>query len=188
MKLRAFACNDKNAWDGLCGMIVFATDHSEAKQIFRDAIGKITDRPEWTDIECKLEPKADEFSINFPNGFIDWDSVIGQRAYRCLGWILNEASTCDSCGFFESDDLPESTLEETEDGWMECAECRAENKTSEQDHAMVTRDGYEVPLIGIPAEATLQECDLCHGGPFPIRELEFNGSQMLCEKCRKEIQ
>lgn len=49
-------------------------------------------------------------------------------------------------------------------------------------HATVTRDGYEVPLIGIPESAVMGECDLCHES-FAISKLEFNGTQMLCGKC-----
>ena len=52
-------------------------------------------------------------------------------------------------------------------------------------HATAHRDGHDVPLIGIPPEATLEECDLCHDR-FPLREIEFNGRQNLCKKCRKE--
>lgn len=48
---------------------------------------------------------------------------------------------------------------------------------------MVEREGFRVPLIGIPPSAVLQECDLCHE-EFPIREMEFSNGQMLCKKCR----
>lgn len=51
-------------------------------------------------------------------------------------------------------------------------------------HATVTRDGYEVPLIGILESAVMGECDLCHES-LPISKLEFNGTQMLCAKCRE---
>lgn len=50
---------------------------------------------------------------------------------------------------------------------------------------MVSRDGFEVPLIGIPAESALDTCDLC-GNWFPLRELEWTGKQNLCVKCRKD--
>lgn len=53
------------------------------------------------------------------------------------------------------------------------------------DHATVSRDGYTVPLIGIPAAATNSECDLCHD-TFHITELAWSGSQMLCKRCRKD--
>jgi len=51
-------------------------------------------------------------------------------------------------------------------------------------HATVQRDGFEVPLIGIPESAVMGECECCHD-TLPISKLEFNGKQMLCPKCRK---
>jgi len=52
-------------------------------------------------------------------------------------------------------------------------------------HATVARDGFDVPLIGIPVEAVLDECQLC-GDVYPIRELAFSpAGQLLCSKCRK---
>jgi formylmethanofuran dehydrogenase subunit E len=52
-------------------------------------------------------------------------------------------------------------------------------------HATVTRDGYEVPLIGIPPEATLQACDRCNR-LFPLREVELTDRGILCKQCREE--
>lgn len=52
-------------------------------------------------------------------------------------------------------------------------------------YATVKRDGFTVPLIRIPSDATVGECDLC-GNWKSIFELEFNGKQMLCKKCREE--
>jgi len=53
------------------------------------------------------------------------------------------------------------------------------------DHAIVEREGFKVPLIGIPTESVLQECDCCYEEK-PIREVELSETgQMLCEKCRK---
>lgn len=51
--------------------------------------------------------------------------------------------------------------------------------------ATVKREGFEIPLIGIPKAAVLEECELCHD-EFPLGEVEFNGIQMLCVKCRKQ--
>lgn len=50
-------------------------------------------------------------------------------------------------------------------------------------HALVMLDGCSVPLIGIPPAAVLELCDLC-GDEFPTLEVELQGSQMLCRKCR----
>jgi hypothetical protein len=53
-----------------------------------------------------------------------------------------------------------------------------------EDHAQVEREGFKVPPIGIPPDAVLQECDLCHAS-FPLREVEMNDAgQMLCKRCR----
>lgn len=52
-------------------------------------------------------------------------------------------------------------------------------------HAEVKVDGMLIPLIGIPPDATLEECDLCHDIK-PIWELTFNGQQFLCERCSKQ--
>ena len=51
-----------------------------------------------------------------------------------------------------------------------------------EDHASVDREGYTVPLIGIPPQAVLDECDLCHD-ELPVRDLEYDGRQLLCKKC-----
>jgi len=52
------------------------------------------------------------------------------------------------------------------------------------DHAIIEREGFKVPLIGIAPEAALQECDCCHE-VFPMRQIQLSESgQMLCEKCR----
>lgn len=55
---------------------------------------------------------------------------------------------------------------------------------AEQKHATVVRDGFTVPLIGIPPEAVLQACDCC-GEETPLSQTVFTGSQTLCPKCNK---
>jgi hypothetical protein len=50
-------------------------------------------------------------------------------------------------------------------------------------NAMVERDGFKVPLLGIPVTAVLQECDCCHN-EFALRDVELVGPQVLCRKCR----
>lgn len=49
-------------------------------------------------------------------------------------------------------------------------------------HATVPRDGFVVPLIGIPEAATVEQCDLC-GEDIPLRQSIFTGSQILCPRC-----
>jgi hypothetical protein len=54
------------------------------------------------------------------------------------------------------------------------------------DHALVEREGFRVPLIGVAPAAMLQECDCCHD-EFPLREVALAESgQLLCGKCRAE--
>lgn len=50
-------------------------------------------------------------------------------------------------------------------------------------HASIRLGGFTIPLIGVPQDATLQECDCCHD-IFPIQDIEIVGTQLLCVKCR----
>lgn len=53
-------------------------------------------------------------------------------------------------------------------------------------HAVVLRDGYRVPLIGIPAEATEFECELCHEiFSDPTALVMGAEGKFLCVKCRE---
>lgn len=53
-----------------------------------------------------------------------------------------------------------------------------------KDHAIVEREGFKVPLLGIPPDAVLQECELCHE-EYPLRDVEMSATgQILCKKCR----
>jgi hypothetical protein len=51
-------------------------------------------------------------------------------------------------------------------------------------HAIVEREGFKVPLIGVPASSVEEECDCCHD-IFQLRQLEIQqNGQLLCAKCR----
>ena len=53
-----------------------------------------------------------------------------------------------------------------------------------KDHAIVEREGFKVPLLGIPPDAVLQDCELCHN-EYSLRDVEMTDSgQILCKKCR----
>lgn len=54
-------------------------------------------------------------------------------------------------------------------------------------NATVLKDGFIVPLIGVPEASVLEECDLCHS-QSGIGSVRFNGVQMLCGKCEIESQ
>ena len=57
-----------------------------------------------------------------------------------------------------------------------------------EDHAQVEREGYRVPLIGIPPDAMLQECESCHEQKSISTVMLMSDGQMLCEKCRSNTQ
>lgn len=54
--------------------------------------------------------------------------------------------------------------------------------TGSGSHAAVSREGYQVPLIGIPADAVLETCDCC-GDTIGLSDATFTGRQVLCRKC-----
>lgn len=51
-------------------------------------------------------------------------------------------------------------------------------------HAEVKIGEYTIPLIGIPEDATKDECDLCHK-KFYIGDLHLAGGYFYCEPCFK---
>lgn len=57
---------------------------------------------------------------------------------------------------------------------------------SKAGHATVWREGFHIPLIGIPVSAVMEECDCCHD-VFGISMVTWTGTQMLCEKCLKLV-
>lgn len=49
-------------------------------------------------------------------------------------------------------------------------------------HADVKIGDYIIPLIGVPQDASLEECDLCHD-IFPLREMVISETgHILCPK------
>jgi len=52
----------------------------------------------------------------------------------------------------------------------------------ENRHAMVVRDGYEVPLIGIPPSAVMETCERC-GVEIGLSKSVFDGREVLCPDC-----
>jgi len=51
------------------------------------------------------------------------------------------------------------------------------------EHAMVNRDGYKVPLIGIPPEAVEEVCDCC-GQTIQITDTAYVNGMMICIQCQ----
>jgi len=53
---------------------------------------------------------------------------------------------------------------------------------AKEDHALVKIGDMTIPLIGVPIDAGLEECDLCHD-LFRLWDIVYNGTQFLCFKC-----
>ncbi len=51
------------------------------------------------------------------------------------------------------------------------------------DHCKVKLSGFTVPLIGVPADSGLEECDCCHDR-FQLWTIKRVDPQWLCPKCR----
>ncbi len=49
--------------------------------------------------------------------------------------------------------------------------------------ATVVRDGFTVPLIGIPRSSVLEECDYC-GETIGLSQATIQDNQVLCAKCK----
>ena len=52
-------------------------------------------------------------------------------------------------------------------------------------HATVIRDGYEVPLIGVPESSVLETCQCC-GEVIGLLQTVLTGTQALCWKCAQD--
>lgn len=51
-------------------------------------------------------------------------------------------------------------------------------------HAEVKIGEFTIPLIGVPRNATLEECDCCHE-IIVLSEAVITDKQVLCRKCSK---
>lgn len=60
------------------------------------------------------------------------------------------------------------------------------NERRRNRHAFATFSGYEVPLIGIPAEATTEKCDQC-GGQFDLVKMTLRSSGVVCKDCARKL-
>lgn len=54
------------------------------------------------------------------------------------------------------------------------------------EHATIKIDKFIIPLIGVPKDATLEECDCCHEiFAFQDLVLDKTGKFLYCGKCNK---
>jgi hypothetical protein len=50
------------------------------------------------------------------------------------------------------------------------------------DHAIVEREGFKVPLIGVPADAVLETCDCC-GDIIGLTDAVVGDGGVYCRRC-----
>lgn len=50
------------------------------------------------------------------------------------------------------------------------------------NYAIVSRDGFDVPLIGVPASSTEEKCDVCEK-IYPLPEVYVCYEKMACAPC-----
>lgn len=116
--MKAWGCMDYNAE---CGVIVFAETRGKARSIAKGCAG--LEDSEWCDIEVRRIKSLD--GERTEAGDLDWHK--DERLYYEAGWYAEDgARSCDCCGLYEYDSIPESTIAETEEGDI-CAACSAED-------------------------------------------------------------
>ncbi len=108
---------------------------------------------------------------------------------KCGGKTWSPSEICGLCNLKILRKIYRGSVSCSQSGFCKMEKARGDVVKREAElmnHAEVKVGGYTVPLIGIPKDAMLQECDLCHKD-FPMREIELSEiGQALCEKCRKK--
>jgi len=105
-----------------CGYIIFAETRGKAKGIAICQDG--FDCMEFTDPTWRVYrmPKLD--GLLEKEGILEWHKH--QRTYYEAGWYPEDgAESCDACGLYHYDSIPESHVSDTEDGYI-CASCARE--------------------------------------------------------------
>ena len=103
-----------------CGCIVFAETRGKARAAAMGCAG--LDLSEWNEVEVlrlpDLDGKRDAPCV------LDWEK--DGRIYYEAGWWVEGAPSCDCCGLYQYDEIPESRVTETTDEGCLCAACLAE--------------------------------------------------------------
>lgn len=101
--------------------VVFAENASKARSLAFGLDG--LQDVEFIEIRINRAKEFDRF-YDGERCYLNWMNIDVQRAARREGWWISDCwSTCDCCGLYVFDDLPESQLELTDDGEL-CLECR----------------------------------------------------------------
>lgn len=109
-------------------VIVFTDSHTKAKTFAKGLDGFDCD---WIEMSVTRLPEADKYWAGRTEGPVLWSNKEDIRIYWELEWTLFEAETCESCGRFECEMIPESKLERNTTDYMECEQCRNCEKEKE---------------------------------------------------------
>jgi len=132
-KVTELKCFTVTSDDCEASVLVITTSASKAKGM---AFGiHCLEGVEWIDLRVTRTPEADHLAESMGEKILDGSSEATQRAMWMLSWyeIDNNYECCESCNRYPWDKIPESQLEETEEGPV-CAECRADKYISENPH------------------------------------------------------
>lgn len=114
-------------------LLVFAKNASHARALARS--GEWFADVDWIELKARREPKADQYSAKFGEGFIRCSTEAEQRLVRSLGWyeINSSHSECAVCGLSPWSLVPESELSDYEDGLEYiCLGCSKKQDTATQ--------------------------------------------------------
>jgi hypothetical protein len=116
-------CFSVTANNSEASLLVIATSASRAKSMAHGT--HCLEGYDYIDLTAARTPEADYLAESMGEKILDDNSEATQRAMWALGWynIDDSYESCESCSRHPWDYVPESQLEETEDGPV-CAECR----------------------------------------------------------------
>lgn len=118
-------------------VIVFAADRNQAKSMALGTDALMDD--EYIDLNCRREPRADEYANEFKYSVLDNWNEQECRMYRDLGWYqFDNDFHCCMCEMNEWTEVPESILKypsddpDPYDGDGVCFECRESHKENKK--------------------------------------------------------
>jgi len=129
--MKAWGCMD---YEAECGYIVFAETRGKAHSLVMGEDG--FDCSEWTDVNVRRIKEIDG-RIN-AECVADWQKNV--RLYYEARWFPEQgASSCDWCSLYRYDEIPESHIEETDEGDL-CVTCRAQKQREAEAEQQQDKD------------------------------------------------
>jgi hypothetical protein len=115
--MKAWSCMDYGVG---CGVIVLAETRGKARALAR--AGGL-DGSEWVDVSVTRLPELD--GIREVAGALDWQA--DERVYWEAGWWCEDpgCASCDTCGRYVYEGIPESRVVVDESGTDQCLDCLA---------------------------------------------------------------